>query len=317
MTWPSIKLSDHCDTITKGTTPTSVGFDFAHTGIPFIRVQNIANGTVEFGPSDLHIDAETHNALKRSKIVAGDVLVSIAGTIGRCAIVPDVGGELNCNQAVAILRPKKSIDRKFLLHWLSSDFAVEQIRQSKVTATIANLSLGQIGELKIPLPPLDEQKQISAILDQAKELLRKRERVIDRYYQLGQAVFHEIFGDLVQNEKAWPSSGTLGDYAEIASGITKGRDPKGRPTRAIPYLAVVNVQDKRLQLDAPKEIDATEDEIMRFKLLPGDLLLTEGGDPDKLGRGTLWNGELPECIHQNHVFRVRLSSPKYNPTFLN
>ncbi len=55
--------------------------------------------------------------------------------------------------------------------------------------------------------------------------------------------------------------------------------PKGRPTRTVPYLAVVNVQDKRLQLDAPKEIEATEDEIMRYRLMPGDLLLTEGGDP--------------------------------------
>lgn len=161
------------------------------------------------------------------------------------------------------------------------------------------------------------QKRIAAILDQADELRRKRQRAIDRLNQLGQAIFYEMFGDLIKNDRAWPCSGALGDYAEIASGITKGRDPKGRLTRRVPYLAVVNVQDKRLQLEAPKEIEATENEILRYRLQPGDLLLTEGGDPDKLGRGTLWNGELPECIHQNHVFRVRLSSEKYNATFLN
>jgi type I restriction enzyme S subunit len=66
-----------------------------------------------------------------------------------------------------------------------------------------------------------------------------------------------------------------------------------------------------------KTIEATEDEVERYKLLPNDLLLTEGGDPDKLGRGTLWNGELPECIHQNHIFRVRITSPEVHPLFLN
>jgi type I restriction enzyme S subunit len=66
-----------------------------------------------------------------------------------------------------------------------------------------------------------------------------------------------------------------------------------------------------------KIINATDDEIGRYRLMRNDLLLTEGGDPDKLGRGTLWNGELPECIHQNHVFRVRLTYNEVDPLFLN
>jgi type I restriction enzyme S subunit len=82
-------------------------------------------------------------------------------------------------------------------------------------------------------------------------------------------------------------------------------------------MAVVNVQDRALDLSVIKTIEATEDEIDRYRLLPNDLLLTEGGDPDKLGRGTLWNSELPECIHQNHIFRVRITSPDIHPLFLN
>ncbi|TEU25104.1 restriction endonuclease subunit S [Alkanindiges illinoisensis] len=68
---------------------------------------------------------------------------------------------------------------------------------------------------------------------------------------------------------------------------------------------------------AVKTIEATEEEIEKYALKKKDLLLTEGGDPDKLGRGTLWHNELPECIHQNHVFRVRLKSDLLNPYFLN
>jgi type I restriction enzyme, S subunit len=66
-----------------------------------------------------------------------------------------------------------------------------------------------------------------------------------------------------------------------------------------------------------KTIEASEDEINRYRLQRNDLLLTEGGDPDKLGRGTLWSGEIPECIHQNHVFRVRLNTTDIDPLFLN
>jgi type I restriction enzyme S subunit len=195
MTWAETKLADHCDTITKGTTPTSLGFEFSDRGIPFVRVQNLSNGSVVFQNDDLFIDTMTHEALRRSKIYSGDVLLSIAGTIGRCAIVPEGTGELNCNQAVAIIRPKPTIDRRFLMHWISSRAAIDQIAQSKVTATIANLSLGQIGQLTIPLPLLDEQKRIAAILDQADGLRRKHKQALDRLNQLGQAIFYEMFGE--------------------------------------------------------------------------------------------------------------------------
>lgn len=82
-------------------------------------------------------------------------------------------------------------------------------------------------------------------------------------------------------------------------------------------VAVYNVQDKALRLDQVKTIEATDEEIERHRLRQNDLLLTEGGDPDKLGRGTLWQGELPECIHQNHVFRVRVNSADVDPLYLN
>jgi type I restriction enzyme S subunit len=109
----------------------------------------------------------------------------------------------------------------------------------------------------------------------------------------------------------------LGEHAEIVSGITKGRRLNGKPTREVPYLTVYNVQDRALRLDQVKTIEATEDEIERYRLKKDDLLLTEGGDPDKLGRGTLWNDELPESIHQNHIFRVRLRSSELDAAFLN
>ncbi len=69
---------------------------------------------------------------------------------------------------------------------------------------------------------------------------------------------------------------------------------------------MANVQDAYLDLSEVKEIDATTEEITQYRLRLGDILLTEGGDRDKLGRGAVWRGEIEECIHQNHIFRVRL-----------
>ncbi len=127
------RLADISEIITKGTTPTTLGFKFVESGVPFLRVQNIDGGSVNYGRDTLFIDEKTHEALKRSQIKPGDVLVSIAGTIGRAGIVPDDASALNCNQAVAIVRPTKHLYRPFLRMWLESADAQRQMRRAMVT----------------------------------------------------------------------------------------------------------------------------------------------------------------------------------------
>ena len=183
-------------------------------------------------------------------------------------------------------------------------------------AKMPRMVMTEFWKYKIPLPPLPEQRRIAAILDKADALRAQRRQAIAKLDQLLQSVFLEMFGDPVTNPKGWPSDRTLGDVSEIVSGITKGRIAKDA-TREVPYLAVVNVQDRSLRLDVVKHIEATESEIAKYKLQVNDLLLTEGGDPDKLGRGVLWDGSLEECIHQNHVFRVRLTTGDIHPVYLN
>ena len=108
MTNKRIKLGDICSVVTKGTTPTSLGFEFTKSGIPFLRIQNISDYSVSLSEV-LYIDDETHLALGRSKILSGDFLITIAGTVGKVAIVPDDINECNCNQAIAILRFDRNI----------------------------------------------------------------------------------------------------------------------------------------------------------------------------------------------------------------
>lgn len=188
---------------------------------------------------------------------------------------------------------------------------------SGVGGSLLRARPAHVSKIRIPLPPLPEQHRIAEVLDCAEAIRAKRRRALAKLDILAQSVFFDMFGDPATNSKGWPESLTLGEVAEIVSGVTKGRNLDGKTTRMVPYLAVANVQDRALDLSAIKSIEATEDEIQRYRLKPNDLLLTEGGDPDKLGRGTLWNDELPECIHQNHIFRVRLTSDKVSPLFLN
>lgn len=108
----------------------------------------------------------------------------------------------------------------------------------------------------------------------------------------------------------------LADVANIAAGITLGRKAKDSDLIEVPYLRVANVQDGHLKLDDIKTIEATRDEIKKWALRDGDLLLTEGGDLDKLGRGTCWRNQLEVCIHQNHIFRVRLPQDRYDPDYV-
>ena len=110
---------------------------------------------------------------------------------------------------------------------------------------------------------------------------------------------------------------TVDEIAEVQGGLTKGKRRKSSDQlREIPYLRVANVQRGFLDLVEVKTILATQDEVDLLKLRKGDVLLNEGGDRDKLGRGWIWNEELPECVHQNHVFRARLHTNDILPCFL-
>lgn len=201
------RLADHCEVITKGTTPTTLGFNFAISGVPFLRVQNIEGGGVNYTRDMLFIDPETHQALERSQIQPGDVLVSIAGTIGRAAVVPDGAPPLNCNQAVAILRTRRVIHRPFLRHWLESVDAQAQIRGVTVTGTISNLSLTQLGNLKLPLLALADQQRVAGILDKAEALRANRRATLVQLDALVQSIFLDLFGDPKSNPCKWPERG--------------------------------------------------------------------------------------------------------------
>ena len=110
---------------------------------------------------------------------------------------------------------------------------------------------------------------------------------------------------------------TLSGVAELKGGLAKGKKrPTGEVLKNVPYLRVANVQAGFLDLNEVHSIEASESEIEKLALKRGDVLFNEGGDRDKLGRGWVWEGQIPECIHQNHVFRARPQAELIDPYFL-
>ncbi|NMZ62866.1 restriction endonuclease subunit S [Pseudomonas oryzihabitans] len=105
----------------------------------------------------------------------------------------------------------------------------------------------------------------------------------------------------------------IDDVLHVTGGVTLGRKLGGRKLLSKPYLRVANVQRGRLDLDQVKKVEIPEDEVEKYLLQSGDLLITEGGDWDKVGRTAIWRDELPECLHQNHVFRARAVLSDWEP----
>ncbi len=114
---------------------------------------------------------------------------------------------------------------------------------------------------------------------------------------------------------SWIWAGLL-NIAEVVSGVTKGRKLGNKQTIELPYLRVANVQDGYLNLKDVKTIEVPPSDLEKYRLIKGDILFTEGGDRDKLGRGTVWNNEIETCIHQNHIIRARVDQNFVNPRYI-
>lgn len=204
------------------------------------------------------------------------------------------------------------VDQRYLFHFLAKrgfDDVVSGSSQPQITGK-------GLTRVKVPLPALKEQRRIAAILDKADAIRRKREQALALADDLLKSTFLEMFGDPLLNSHGYEEI-PLGNIADITSGLTKGRRLKDdQIVEALSYMRVANVQDGFLDLSEIKEIEATPAEIEKYLLLNGDLLLTEGGDPDKLGRGCVWRDEITKCIHQNHIFRARLTDDRLLPEVL-
>jgi type I restriction enzyme S subunit len=194
-TWDVKILEESCDVITKGTTPTSLGRDFTSSGINFLKAESIGeSGQPVFGKMAF-IDQRTHKLLKRSQLMQGDLLISIAGVLGRVGVVEKHVLPANTNQALAIIRLGKESDfeRNYLFYYLRSRMVQRHISDISVRAAQANISLRNVRELRISVPRSSaEQTAVASALRDIDAEIATLEAKLFKARQLKQGMMQEL-----------------------------------------------------------------------------------------------------------------------------
>lgn len=278
--------------------------EWSTSGLPIIRIQNLNSTGNEINYFSGECDEKYH-------IKDGDILVSWSGSLG---VFKWAGGDAVLNQHIFKVSFNKVKIEKMYFFYTMKSVLVEMERHTH-GSTMKHITKSKFDNIEVMIPTLEIQKKVVEVLEKAENAIEKRRESIKLLDELVKSKFIEMFGDTMINSKGYDIR-HLEDLADIVSGITKGRKVSGKQLKEVPYMRVANVKEGYIDWSEIKTIEATKEEIQRYCLLEGDVLMTEGGDPDKLGRGALLYNPPENCIHQNHIFRVRLNKKSMNPVFL-
>ena len=296
--WPTKPLGELSESV-MGQAPPGNDCNFEGRGTPFVKAG-------EFGERSPIVREWTTKPLRLAK--SSDVLVCVVGaTSGKL----NLGADCAIGRSVAAIRPNASLLNQGFLYAFLQGWTI-RLRSGSQGSAQGVITRDMLERIPMPVPPLTEQERIVKLLDEADELRKLRDQADRRTADLISALFHQMFGE---NVKKPHDRLKLEQIAEVVSGVAKGRKFNGRQPVEVPYLRVANVQAGHLDLSEIKTIQALPEEVKELALRKGDVLLTEGGDFDKLGRGAMLEQDLPNCIHQNHVFRVRVEQSELNPVY--
>ena len=285
--WKWVRLESLSTVITKGTTPRGGNVAYLDKGIGFLRAENVA-GLDRIDKSDLkYINEETHiGYLSRSILQANDVLITIAGTLGRTALVRRKDLPLNANQAVSMIRlvDVNKSDSKYIIYALNSAYIQKALTNQKKVTAIPNLTLETIQKCCIPLPPLAEQKRIVA---QIEELLP----YLDRY--------EKAWNRLEEFNRRFPAD----MQKSILQMAIQGKLVEQRPEEGTGEELYQQIQTEKKRLIA-------EGKIKREKSLPE---ITEDEIPFEIPEGWKWcrlldlcsligdiDHNMPKSVDKNH-----------------
>lgn len=305
-----------------------------------IQTKNILSLTIEAGVIPYAEKGNQGNKAKEDysqyKIALPDTLVinSMNVIIGAVGISQYFG----CVSPVYyVFEPIEGTDLRYIYYLFTNTGFQKEMRKYAKGILEIRLRISSNDMLKriVPSPPFKEQQRIADYLDkmcaEIDAVLEKTRASIEEYKKLKQAVITQAVTKGIRGDRPMKDSGIewIGDIpaewrktqlrhcAAIKSGITLGK--KYEKTDSLverPYLRVANVQDGYVDLSVLTTIEVTQDEDLKYRLRAGDVLMTEGGDRDKLGRGCVWHGEIEPCLHQNHIFAVQTSKETLLPEFL-
>lgn len=274
---------------------------YTEVGPRVIRLQNIGDGV--FRDERAHISSERFEALKKHEARAGDVVIAVLGEVlPRACVVPDGLGPAIVKADCIRVRLHSSINPRFIAAMLNSP-EVRRAASAEISGVgRPRLNLTKIRSVLLPVPPAAEQDRIVAVIEEQFSRLDAAQTSLAAARRKISTVRRFVLAGVVPEAEKWV---TTADIADVQGGIQK--QPKRRPiANRFPFLRVANVGRNKLDLSEVHEVELFEGELERHRLQPGDLLVVEGnGSPGQIGRSALWRGEIADCVHQNHLIRVR------------
>ncbi|RUR34069.1 restriction endonuclease subunit S [Vreelandella andesensis] len=319
--WTSAELSDFCDTVGGGTPDRSVE-EYWNGEIPWASPTEITTRHSKYISKTK--ESITLKGLEKSSAKLhppGTVLMTSRASIGYVAIntVP-----MATNQGFQSLRCKKNALADYIYQYIT--WIRPELERMSAGSTFSEISSSSVKRLRATLPPLSEQKKIAAILSSVDEVIEKTRAQIDKLKDLKAGMMQELLTKGIGHTEfkdspvgripvRWDCV-LLEEVAAVQTGVAKNSNSKGDMI-SVPYLRVANVQDGYLNLTEIKYIEIDKGRLSRFSLQPDDVLVNEGGDFDKIGRGAIWKGLISPCVHQNHVFVVRTMKDQLLPEFFN
>lgn len=320
---------------------------------PYLRAANLTwHGIDVSDVKEMHF---TDDEAVTYRLEAGDILLSEASGSAKEVGKPGVwrgqlSGDMCFQNTLLRVRPEDGLDSDFLYYRLLHECLRGGFSESSRGVGIHHLGAAGLAGLVIEVPPTAEQcriasqlnlqlgtlSQVNCDLDTlTKRLVRARRHVIQEAtrgaFRADVPVGGDASAELLVALGAAPTAptedvppipggwawGLLGELASVVGGVTKdSKREQDANLVEVPYLRVANVQEGALQLDSVSTIRVPEAKAERLRLRAGDVLMNEGGDRDKLGRGWVWEGQIADCIHQNHVFRARVHEDVMHPKLL-
>ncbi|MEI6335018.1 MAG: restriction endonuclease subunit S [Methylococcaceae bacterium] len=266
--WEWCKAQDYMD-IRDGTHDSP---KYVDKGYPLVTSKNLVNGKIDFSTCSF-ITKEDHDAIsKRSAVDDGDILYAMIGTIGNPVIV-EKKHEFSIKNVALFKFKNKNVFNKYIYHFLNSEITKRQFSSNSRGGTQQFVSLKNIRELKIPLPPLAEQQKIASILDAADSLRQKDQQLIKKYTALSQSLFLEMFGDPVSNPMGWDKK-PLKDVGIVRTGNTPSRENLEYYGTHIEWIKTNNINKPSMYLTHAEEYLSKAGLKVGRCVEPGSLLVT-------------------------------------------
>ncbi|MCG9642107.1 restriction endonuclease subunit S [Vibrio sp. Isolate34] len=243
MSWPVVSFGDVAQFINgdRGKNYPSKG-SFVDEGVPFINAGNLSLVHTIYADALNYITEDKFNSLNSGKIEKGDILFCLRGSLGKFALVDsDMKGAIA--SSLVIIRVNEKINIDYLKHYLGSFLCEREIQLYENGAAQPNLSATDLKTFQIPLPPLEEQKRISAILDKADAIRQKRKQAIDLADEFLRSVFLDMFGDPVTNPKGWGVRKLQDLTSKLGSGSTPRGGKEAYLSAGISLIRSLNVHD--------------------------------------------------------------------------